>query len=123
MAITQETMLKRSFDAPDETRAAGTGKAEIINVGDMAMMRLSLPAGWRWSRDLKEIAGTDSCLAPHFQYVVSGRLGVRMDDGSEDEFGPGDLSVLPPGHDAWVVGDETCVTIDVTGAHVWATHV
>jgi hypothetical protein len=120
MAITQTTMLKRSFDSPDETRAAGTGKAEIIGVGDMAMMRITLPPRWRWSKQLKSIAGTESCQAPHFQYVIAGRLGVRMDDGSEDSFGPGDLSVLPPGHDAWVVGDEPCVMIDVTGAHVWA---
>ncbi len=121
MAIKQVGMLKRSFNAPDETRSAGTGKAEIIEVDDMSMMRISLPAGWQWSTQLKELVGTDSCQAPHFQYVIAGRLGVRMDDGSEDEFGPGDLSVLPPGHDAWVVGPETCVMIDVTGAHVWAT--
>jgi hypothetical protein len=120
MAITQTTMLRRSFDSPDETRAAGSGKAEIINVGDIAMMRITLPPGWRWSKDLKAVAGTDSCLAPHFQYVISGRLGVRMDDGATEEFEPGDLSVLPPGHDAWVVGDESCVVIDVTGAQVWA---
>jgi|SRR5579859_6675669 len=122
MAITQQTMLKRSFNEPDETRPAGSGKAEIINVGDMAMMRITLPPGWKWSRELKQVVGTESCEAPHFQYHVSGRLHVRMDDGSEDDFGPGDLSVLPPGHDAWVVGDEACVTIDITGAHVWAKH-
>lgn len=88
--------------------------------GDMAMMRITLPPGWRWSKDLKAAAGTDSCQAPHFQYHVSGRLHVKMDDGSEAEFGPGEVSVLPPGHDAWVIGDDPVVTIDVTGANVWA---
>lgn len=120
MPITLTRMLKQSFDTPDETRAAGSGKAEIINVDDLAMMRITLPPGWRWSEQLKSVAGTHGCQAPHFQYLISGRLAARMDDGSEEEFGPGDLSVLPPGHDAWVVGDEPCILIDVNGAHVWA---
>src|SRR5579872_4028651 len=120
MAITQTTMLGRSFDRPDEVRAAGTGKAEIIGVGDMTMMRITLPPGWRWSEQIKPLVHTESCEAPHLQYHISGRLHVRMDDGSEDEFGPGSLSVLPPGHDAWVVGDEPVVVIDITGANVWA---
>lgn len=120
MAIVQTSMVKRSFDTPDETRSAGTGKAEIIGVDDLTMMRITLPPGWQWSEQLKAVAGTESRQAPHFQYVISGRLGVRMDDGAEATFVPGDLSVLPPGHDAWVLGDEPCVLIDVTGAQVWA---
>jgi len=62
--------------------------------------------GWRWSNDVKPIAGTESCEAPHLQYHVSGRLGIRMDDGAELTAGPGDITSLPSGHDAWVVGDE-----------------
>lgn len=120
MAITQATMLGRSFDNPDETRPAGAGKAQIISVGDMTLMRITLDPGWRWSRDVKHVAHTESCQAPHLQYHVSGRLHVRMDNGDEAEFGPGDLSVLPPGHDAWVIGDEPLVVIDITGANVWA---
>jgi uncharacterized cupin superfamily protein len=120
MAIDEKRMLQLNFERPDETRPAGSGKADIINVGDMAMMRLTLPAGWKWSSELKAVANTDSCEAPHFQYHVSGRLHVKMDDGSEAEFGPGDVSVLPPGHDAWVIGDDDAVMIDVTGASVWA---
>jgi hypothetical protein len=120
MAIDEKKMLKLSFDSPDESRPAGSGKADIINVGDMAVMRISLPPGWKWSKDLKALAGTESCQAPHFQYHVSGRLHVAMDDGSEADFGPGEVSVLPPGHDAWVIGDETVVTVDITGANVWA---
>jgi quercetin dioxygenase-like cupin family protein len=121
VAIKQQTMTRRSFDSPDETRAAGSGKAEIINVDDMAMMRITLPPGWQWSKDVKPIANTSSCQAPHFQYVVSGRMHVRMDDGSEEDFGPGDLLVAPPGHDALVTSDdEPFVAIDITGAGVWA---
>ena len=76
--------------------------------------------GWRWSNDVKPIAGTDSCEAPHFQYHVSGRLAIRMDDGTEFVAGPGDITVLPSGHDAWVVGDEPVVTVDWFGATNYA---
>ncbi len=120
MAISEKRMLKLNFESPDETRQAGSGKADVLNVGDMAMMRITLPPGWQWSKDLKSVVGTDSCQAPHFQYHISGRLHVVMDDGSEDDFGPGDVSVLPPGHDAWVVGSDDVVVIDVTGGNVWA---
>jgi mannose-6-phosphate isomerase-like protein (cupin superfamily) len=48
-------------------------------------------------------------------YVVSGRMRVVMDDGTEEEAGPGDLAVIPLGHDAWIEGDETCVFIDFSG--------
>src|SRR5437660_12822731 len=104
MAIKQQTMSKRNFDSPDETRPAGSGKAEIINVDDMAMMRITLPAGWQWSKDVEPIAHTGSCQAPHLQYVISGRMHIKMDDGTEEEVGPGDMVVAPPGHDAWVLG-------------------
>ncbi|MBV9281965.1 MAG: cupin domain-containing protein [Chloroflexi bacterium] len=120
MPISTTTMLKRSFDSPDETRPAGAGQAQIINVEDTAMMRITLQPGWRWSRDVKPIAGGDSCQAPHFQYIIQGRMHIKMDDGSEDEFGPGDLLVAPPGHDGWVVGNEEFVCIDVTGGGIWA---
>ena len=120
MAISEKTLRRLNFDTPDETRPAGSAKADIINVGDMAMMRVTAPPGWRWSKDVAPIAKTESCQAPHLHYQLSGRIHVVMDDGTEDEFGPGDLAVIPPGHDAWVVGDEPVVAIDVTGANVWA---
>ena len=119
MAETQR-MQKRSFDAPDEQRPAGTGRADIINLGNITMMRVTVPPGWRWSTDVKPIAKTDSCQAPHLQYMVSGRIHVVMDDGTEQDFGPGDVVVVPPGHDAWVIGDEPAVAVDITGSAVWA---
>ena len=61
---------------------------------------------------MKSVAGTDSCQATHTGYVISGRIGVKLDDGQEDEFGPGDYMICPPGHDAWIVGDVPCVIID-----------
>jgi quercetin dioxygenase-like cupin family protein len=77
--------------------------------------RATLEPGWKWSTCVKPIAGTESCEAPHLQYHVSGRLHVVMDDGTEREIGPGEVSSIPPGHDAWVVGKESVVVIDISG--------
>jgi quercetin dioxygenase-like cupin family protein len=110
---------RKSFDTPDEVREFPLGRAEIVKIGGGEVGRLTLQPGWRWSEHIKPAAGTELCEAPHFQYVISGRVGVRMADGTELEVGAGDVNVLPPGHDAWVVGDETVVGIDWGGAHVW----
>jgi hypothetical protein len=110
------TVEHENFGTPSETRIFPHGKAEILNMGDGTIGRLTLEPGWRWSNDVKPIAGTESCEAPHFQYHVSGQLAIRMDDGTEFVAGPGDITSLPQGHDAWVVGDETVVTVDWFGA-------
>ncbi|HHT9125038.1 MAG TPA: cupin domain-containing protein [Candidatus Brocadiia bacterium] len=108
-------MEKKSLRSPDEIRSFPKGKLELVMLGGVTFGRATLEPGWKWSKSIKPIANTKSCEAPHTQYHVSGRLRVRMDDGTEEEFGPGDVSVLPPGHDAWVVGNEPVVLIDVTG--------
>jgi len=110
----------RSFAKPDEVREFTHGRAEIVDLGGQPIGRLVLEPGWRWSNDVKPIAGTDLCEAPHFQYHVSGRLGIRMEDGTEFIAGPGDLTSLPRGHDASVVGDEPVVTVDFYGASTYA---
>jgi hypothetical protein len=110
----------RSFADPDERRDFAHGSAEIVHIGSSEVGRLTFEPGWRWSEDVKPIAGTDSCEAPHFQYHVSGHLAIRMDDGSEFVAGPGDVTSLPSGHDAWVVGDEPVVTVDWFGASNYA---
>ena len=112
----------RSFAAPDETREFPNGRAEILRVGEAEVGRMVFEPGWRWSTDLRSIAGTDSCLAPHFQYHVTGRLAIRMDDGTEFIAGPGDVTSLPSGHDAWVVGDEPVTVVDWFGASNYAKH-
>ncbi|TMF88236.1 MAG: cupin [Chloroflexi bacterium] len=119
MAITH-VVEHRSFAKPDEVREFTHGRAEIVDLGGQPIGRLVLEPGWRWSNDVKPIAGTDLCEAPHFQYHVSGRLGIRMEDGTEFIAGPGDLTSLPRGHDAWVVGDEPVVTVDFYGASTYA---
>jgi hypothetical protein len=110
----------RSFEGADEVREFNNGRVEIIKVGDGEVGRLILQPGWRWSNDVKPIAQTESCEAPHFQYHVSGRIAIRMDDGNEFIAGPGDVTSLPSGHDAWVVGDEPVVLVDWFGASSYA---
>ena len=109
-----EAMQKKSLDSPDETRTFDQGQAQVVSLGDFTVTRTTLQPGWQWSKHVKPIAQTDSCQVPHTGYVVSGQLKITMDDGSEEEFGPGDAYVIPPGHDGWTVGDEACVVVDVS---------
>ena len=103
----------KSFDSPDEVRPfEGNGQAEVVRVGGRTVGRGTFEPGWRWSENIKPIAGTDSCQVSHLGYVISGRMKVMMDDGTEGECGPGDVVAIPPGHDAVVVGDEACVLVD-----------
>ena len=113
-------MQKKSLDSPDEMRSFDKGKVEIAKIGDTSIGRSYFEPGWSWEKCVKPIAKTESCQAPHTQYVVSGRLRVKMDNGSEEEYGPGDVGYIPPGHNAWVVGNEPCIAIDVTGMEKYA---
>src|SRR5436190_949959 len=110
----------RSFDKSDEVRDFPKGRAEMLRVGGAKIGRLVLEPGWRWSTDVTPIAGTDGCTAPHFQYHVSGRLAIRMDDGTEFIAEPGEVTSLPSGHDAWVLDDEPVVVVDWFGASNYA---
>lgn len=115
-----QTTEHKTFSKPDEKREFPNGHAELVNVGDGVVGRLEFKPGWRWSTDVKPIAKTASCEAPHFQYHLSGKLGIRMDDGTEIVATAGDITSLPSGHDAWVIGDEPVVTIDWYGASNYA---
>jgi quercetin dioxygenase-like cupin family protein len=111
----------KSFSTPDEVRPfTGKGQVEILKLADGVVGKATFEPGWRWSEHVKPIAGTDSCQASHMGYVVSGRQRVVMDDGSEMEYGAGDVVAIPPGHDAWVVGDEPCVILDFAGMEHYA---
>ena len=110
----------KSFSSPDEIRNFPNGRIEILNIGDAKVGRMILNPGWRWSNDVKPIAKTSSCQAPHFQYHVAGKIAILMDDGTELVAGPGDITSLPKGHDAWVVGDEPVIVVDWYGASNYA---
>jgi quercetin dioxygenase-like cupin family protein len=107
-----ETLKAKSMDSADETRTFDNGRMDIVHIDEVTAGRVTLEPGWRWSEAIKPIAKTDSCQVQHTGYVVSGRMKIVMDDGSEQEIGPGDVYVIRPGHDAWVVGEETYVGVD-----------
>lgn len=106
---------RKNFMKPDEVREFPSGKVNLVTIGGATVGRAVLEPGWRWANSVQPIAKTKSCQAPHFQYHVSGVLRVRMDDGTELDCKPGDVSLLPPGHDAWVVGEEPVVLVDFQG--------
>ncbi len=110
----------KTFTKPDETREFPRGKAEILRIGGGSVGRFVLQPGWRWSEHVKPIAKTRSCEAQHFQYHLSGKLGIKMDDGTELVAEAGDVTALPSGHDAWVIGNEPVVVIDWSGASNYA---
>src|SRR5207249_8637319 len=113
MPTKSKAMEKKTLNSPDETRTFEKGKVELASRGGITFGRANFEPGWRWSESVKPIVKTEYCEAPHVSYHVSGRLKIRMADGSEQEFGPGDVGVVPPGHDAWVVGNEPVVVVDI----------
>ncbi len=115
-----QTAEHKTFSKPDEIRDFPNGRAEVLSFGEAQIGRLILQPGWRWSNDVKPLVGTESCKAPHFQYHVAGKLGILMDDGTEFVAEPGDVTSLPSGHDAWVIGDEPVVVVDWFGASNYA---
>ena len=110
-----ESLEKKSLEMPEEIRQFPKGKVELVTIGNVTFGKGTFQPGWKWSESLKPIVHTDSCMAPHTQFHIAGRLRVKMDDGAEMEFGPGEVGVIQPGHDAWVVGEEPVVVIDFTG--------
>lgn len=111
---TEKAELK-SFNKPDEVRTFPYGKLELIKIGGAVVGRATFEPGWRWSTSIQPIAKTKSCEAAHFQYHLSGKLHILMDDGTEMDCVAGDVSYLPAGHDGWVVGDEAVVVVDFQG--------
>ncbi|WP_237111795.1 cupin domain-containing protein [Nocardioides sp. WS12] len=101
------------MNTPHETRPfQAHGHMDVVTLGDFTLGKGTFEPGWRWSNDVKPIAGTDSCQVRHYGYCVSGQMTVQFDDGSEMTVGPGDVTLIEPGHDAWTVGDEACVMFD-----------
>ncbi|MEO5779818.1 MULTISPECIES: cupin domain-containing protein [Arthrobacter] len=110
-------MIHKSLDKPEETRPFedGKGRLDLVDLANGGVGRGVFEPGWQWSKHVKPIAQTESCQAAHSGYVLSGRMKIVMDDGQEMEVSPGEYMLIPPGHDAWVVGDEACILIDWQG--------
>ncbi|MGH3274168.1 MAG: cupin domain-containing protein [Streptosporangiaceae bacterium] len=114
------TAQHRDFARADEVREFPNGHLELLHIGGSDIGRMVLQPGWRWSEHVKPVAGTQLCEAPHFSYHAAGTLHVEMADGTGFDVTPGQVSELPPGHDAWVVGDEPVVVVDWAGASNYA---
>jgi class 3 adenylate cyclase len=109
----------KSIDQPDEIVSAPRVAKRIVTVGKTVIARIEYQPGWRWSKDIKPTAKTASCRHHHQGVVLSGRLHVASDEGGERIIGPGDAFDILPGHDAWTLGDESCVMIEFQGARDW----
>jgi len=105
-------LQRRRFSEARDVRTIPRGRIDVVELDDAVVGRMTYEPGWRWSVDIRPIAGTDSCQYHHLGVCLSGRLRAQMPDGTELEIGPGDVFEIPPGHDAWVVGDEAYVSVD-----------
>ena len=101
-----------SFLRPDEVRTLDKTRIEVVRLAGTSVALITLGPGWRWSECLQAVAGTGSCQWHHLGSVISGRMKVLHDDGSEADLGPGDAYVIAPGHDAWVVGNDPLVALE-----------
>ncbi|HLC74074.1 MAG TPA: cupin domain-containing protein [Candidatus Nanoarchaeia archaeon] len=110
-----EKIEVKGFKSSDEVRTFEKGKVELIKIGGAMVGKATFEPGWKWSKHVQPLAKTKSCEAPHFQYQVSGTMHVVMDDGTEKDINAGEVSSIPTGHDAWVVGNEPVVVIDFQG--------
>lgn len=114
-------LLVKHFTSPDETRSFQShGRMDVIKFEGGVVGRGIFEPGWRWSNDVRPLAGTESCQTAHALYVLSGRMRIKMDDGDEVDIAAGDFAMIPPGHDAWTVGDEVCTVFDYGGVAHYA---
>lgn len=113
--------VKKSFSDPDDASEFPGTKLQSVNLGELIVSRMTFEPGWRWSESLPKFIGTETCEFEHPMWmVISGRFAVQMDDdGKTEEFGPGDIGMIPPGHDAWVVGDEPVIAFDLQTHEHW----
>jgi len=110
---------RKSFDDPDERVEIAGMVEDVVEVGDFTVGRIVQPPGWRWSEHIKPLVGGEWCSTRHVGLIVSGRMRIEFKDGASVEVGPNDVFDIPPGHDAWVVGEESVVEIDWSGLESW----
>jgi class 3 adenylate cyclase/quercetin dioxygenase-like cupin family protein len=110
----------KSLERPDEVIRFPNIEVTLVEVGDVTVGRVELQPGWRWSEHVRPTVGGDWCQARHVGVVVSGRFGIRFEDGTSAEFSPGDVFDIPAGHDGYAIGDEPCVHLEWTGLRAFA---
>jgi hypothetical protein len=115
MTTAPQAFETKDFEKADELRTFPNGRLELLRFGDDEIGRVILDPGWRWSDSLRAIAGTELCEVAHMMYLIKGHMRIRMADGTEFDGVAGQVAYIPPGHDAWVVGDEQAVAVDWQG--------
>jgi quercetin dioxygenase-like cupin family protein len=110
----------KSHGSPDEVRSPDKTRIEVVRLEGFTLGRFNFEPGWRWSECIKPVVKTDSCQASHVGYAVAGRMSVRLEDGTEKSIAAGDAYSIPPGHDAWVEGNDPFVAIEVMSAEQYA---
>jgi len=113
-------LQRKSLTQPETVRNFPHGHIDTVALGESEIGRWEFEPGWRWSTDVRPIVGTDSCLNRHVGVCVSGKLHVELNDGTSMDVGPNDAYEIPPGHDGWVVGDESFITYEWTSSRVFA---
>lgn len=115
-----DAFASKSMESPDERRTPAKSTIDVTHLEGYTLGRFTFQPGWRWSECIKPVVGTTSCQNHHLGYCVSGRLTVRLDDGTEKQFRPGDVYAIPPGHDGWVDGNEPFVGLEIMSAEEYA---
>jgi quercetin dioxygenase-like cupin family protein len=118
--VTVTKFQVKSHSSPDEVRSPNKTRVEVVQLDGVTMGRFNFEPGWRWSECIKPVVKTDHCQVSHVGYAVSGQLTVRMTDGTEKTITAGESYTIPPGHDAWVEGNQPYVGIEVMSADVYA---
>ena len=118
--VTVQTFETKSHDKPDETRTPDKTRVEVVRLDGFTIGRFTLQPGWRWSQCIKPVVKTDACQVSHAGYVISGSITVKMNDGTQKTLRTGDSYTIPPGHDAWVEGNQPFVAIEVMSAEIYA---
>jgi quercetin dioxygenase-like cupin family protein len=118
--VTVTKLEAKSHGSPDEVRSPDKTRIEIVRLEGFTLGRMTFEPGWRWSESIKPVVKTDSCQVSHVGFAVSGRLTVRIKDGTQKTIVAGDSYTIPPGHDAWVEGNERFVGIEVMSAEQYA---
>jgi quercetin dioxygenase-like cupin family protein len=119
-AVTVKTLESKSFNEPDEKRRPPKTEVDVVTVGDTTLGRFTFEPGWRWSETVKTVVHTESCQNNHLGFCAAGTITVQMEDGTRTTIHPGDAYAIPPGHDAWVEGDETFVGYEIMSAATYA---
>ena len=116
MSTTTHTLQVKSHNKPDELRSPEKTLLELNHLDEFSVGRMTMQPGWTWADNIKPAVNTDSCQLLHVGYCVSGTLETMLDDGATATITAGDSYLIPPGHNAWVVGDEPYVAIEMHSA-------